>query len=394
MIDKPKTLIVIPVRDHRNEHPAVVQAILATGYDWLTIVACSHTDDFESFAGGQSHTLHTKERAMRAILLKVAKKAAELGYENIVTLDADGRNSQADIHLVVEKAEKSSCPCLIIGVRQPPENRARQHNRFLKPSASFWIRLECGVEVSDVESSFRLYPVKELLAQNLSPSGSSFEIESLVKLAWSGIQVETVPLSEHKSNAKKPAGGFTALSLTLLHSRLLLRRLLPWPHKKLTQQEPFLKKVYEALAQNPLRVLREICGEHTSPLWLAMAVWLGIFMGALPLLTIHTIAVIYVAHKLHLNKMAAVAASQFCMPPVVPVLCIQVGYYLRNGELLIDFSWQAWLLKIHDRLWEWLIGSLLLGPMLGLIGAAAMYMTANRLQRSKAKTPHKHSSTG
>jgi uncharacterized protein (DUF2062 family) len=118
-------------------------------------------------------------------------------------------------------------------------------------------------------------------------------------------------------------------------------------------------------------------------MWLATAVWLGIFMGALPLLAIHTIAIIYVAHRLHMNKVAAVAASQFCMPPVVPVLCIQMGYYLRKGELLIDFSWQPWLLGVHERLWEWLIGSLLVGPLLGLIGAGIMYFAASRLQHIK-----------
>ena len=32
------------------------------------------------------------------------------------------------------------------------------------------------------------------------------------------------------------------------------------------------------------------------------AVWLGIFMGALPLLACHTVAIIYVAHRVHLNN--------------------------------------------------------------------------------------------
>ena len=71
---------------------------------------------------------------------------------------------------------------------------------------------------------------------------------------------------------------------------------------------------------------------------------------------------------------------------MVPVLCIQIGYYLRKGELLLDFSWQRWLLEIHERFWEWLIGSLLLGPLLGFIGAGVMYWMAVRLQK-KITTP-------
>ena len=105
--------------------------------------------------------------------------------------------------------------------------------------------------------------------------------------------------------------------------------------------------------------------EHATPLQFATAIWMGIFLGALPLIAIHTITIIYVCHKLHLNKMAAVAASQLCMPPVVPIICIQAGFFLRHGVFLIDFNKDTLVLQIGERLWEYLIGSLVVGPVLG-----------------------------
>jgi uncharacterized protein (DUF2062 family) len=111
-----------------------------------------------------------------------------------------------------------------------------------------------------------------------------------------------------------------------------------------------------------------------------VAVWLGIFFGALPLLACHTVVIIYVAYRLHLNTIGAVAASQFCMPPVVPALCIEVGYFLRHGEFIVDLSWQRWLLEIHLRLLDWLLGSLLVGPLLGLFGAVIVYYGMARIQ--------------
>jgi len=111
-----------------------------------------------------------------------------------------------------------------------------------------------------------------------------------------------------------------------------------------------------------------------------MAVFLGIFIGALPLLAAHTIVIIYIAHRFHINKVAAVAASQLCMPPVIPIICIQTGYYFRNGVFLLDLSWKRWLLEIHERVWEWLIGSLLIGPVLGLLVGSVVYWMAARMQ--------------
>jgi hypothetical protein len=61
------------------------------------------------------------------------------------------------------------------------------------------------------------------------------------------------------------------------------------------------------------------------------------------------------------------------MPPVVPIICIQTGYYLRHGELLLDFTKETLVVQIGERLWEYLLGSLIVGPLLGFVVAAASY---------------------
>jgi uncharacterized protein (DUF2062 family) len=382
----------MPAHNDRATLPAAAQAALATGYDLLVIDDGSTDNCLRAIADLPCRTMRSAEHQGKgATVLQGAGQAAQLGYDTLITIDGDGRCNPADLHLLVAAAESCTTPCLIIGSQQRPWNAVSGPNHFHRSFANSCVRLECGVEVPDTRSSFCLYPVKELLALKLTRSHSGFAIESLVKLAWSGIPVHAVPVTVRHPSGHRPVNRLRkitdTLGLALLHGQLVIRRLLPWPHQKLTDRAPLQKQVYESISQNPLKVLGKICKEHTSPLWLATAVWLGIFMGALPLLAIHTVAIIYVAHRLHLNKVAAVAASQFCMPPVVPVLCIQMGYYLRNGELLVDFSWQRWLLGVHERLWEWFIGSLLVGPLLGLLGAVVMYWMAARLQHHKKIKP-------
>jgi len=172
------------------------------------------------------------------------------------------------------------------------------------------------------------------------------------------------------------------LRLTMLHTRLVIRALNPMPHGKEGLQRSI--REFDLSVLHPVRLVRRLCLEHSSSLQLAVAVWLGIFLGALPLLAIHTVSIIYVTHRLHLNKVAAVAASQLCAPPLVPVLCIQVGYFMRHGEWLLDISWEIAVLQMHQRLWEWLLGSLLVGPLLGVLGAGLAYFGISRLRRRAA----------
>ena len=386
-----RILIVITAAGNNGEAlTATTKATLATGYEVLVITAGANDDCTRAIADLPCRHIQQKAHNSKgALLLLGAASAAQQGYDTLITIDGDGQYNPSDLHLLVAQAKSQPNPCLVIGAR--PMNEKSDPGPGPKPPADFWVRLECGLELPDAHSTFRLYPVKELLAQRLAGRQIGFEIEAVVKIAWSGIAVFSVPVTGRQSptttNPHRCQGIVNGLELAFLHGQLVSRRLLPWPHKRLTEEPPLPTKVVQTISQNPFKVLRKICSEHTSPFWLAMAVWLGIFMGALPLLAVHTIAIIYVAHRLHINKVAAVAASQFCMPPVMPVLCIQMGYYLRNGEFLVDFSWQPWLLGIHQRLWEWLLGSLLLGPFLGFIGGGIMYWMASRLQKHRELSP-------
>ena len=68
----------------------------------------------------------------------------------------------------------------------------------------------------------------------------------------------------------------------------------------------------------------------------------------------------------------------------MPLLCIEIGHYLVYGSLWVQFNRQTLLDEIHHRLWEWLLGSLLLGPLLGAAGALLTY-TLVRSFRNRTK---------
>lgn len=384
---KLKVLLVIPLFNHGETLLSVVQAALATELDVLVVDDGSTDDGLQEITGLPCECLCLPvNKGKGAAILAGAREAQRLEFDAILTLDADGQHDPSEAILLISEAKSGKWPAIVIGARRMVQDTVPGASHFGKVFSNFWVRLECGLDLSDTQSGMRLYPINELLSLKLVRSRYDFEIEALVKSAWAGVDVRSVDVSVHYPSADERISHFHKLKdnwrLTRLHTALVIRRLVPWPHHRLVEHEKISQK-RRLKIKNPWLTLKGLCREHTSPFWLATAVWLGLFMGALPLIFCHTIAIIYVAYRFHLNKVAAVAASQFCAPPIVPVLCIQTGHFLRTGELILDLSWETWLLEIHYRLWDWFLGSLVVGPLLGLLGGGVMYWRASKIAAAR-----------
>ncbi len=383
-----KVLLVIPLYNHANTVAEVVKRALETGHDVLVVDDGSLDDGLKVLNDVDCHTLRLSEnRGKGAAILAGARFASEHSFDAILTIDADGQHDPADSFTLITEGESGIWPAVIIGARQMVQDTVPGASHFGKKFSNFWVRLESGKDLQDTQSGMRLYPVRELLQLETSQTRYDFEIEVLVKFLWAGLDARDVDISVHYPPAGERVSHFDKIvdnwRLTKLHTRLVCRRLLPRSHTLLVPKEN--RTETSVVVKNPLQTLKNICRENSSPFWLGVAVWVGIFFGALPLIACHTVVIIYVAFRFHLNKVAAVAASQFCMPPIVPALCIEVGYFLRTGEFLLDFSWDRWILEVHLRLWDWFIGSLLVGPLLGLLFASVVYWGASKICQKSAQ---------
>jgi ABC-type multidrug transport system permease subunit len=64
------------------------------------------------------------------------------------------------------------------------------------------------------------------------------------------------------------------------------------------------------------------------------------------------------------------------MPPIVPALCIETGYFMRHGKFLTEISLETLGYQALDRLFEWLIGSLFLAPVIATLAGIIIYVMA------------------
>lgn len=139
------------------------------------------------------------------------------------------------------------------------------------------------------------------------------------------------------------------------------------------------------LLLHPVKLIKFLLKENATPLGLAVAAGVGVFLGTLPLLSIHMLAALYVTSRLHLNKIMAISIQNICMPPFVPIACIELGHFILFDKWLTDISWRTTIGSLPQRIWEWFLGSLILAPLLALITGLIIYFFAQAIQKRIAK---------
>jgi uncharacterized protein (DUF2062 family) len=271
---------------------------------------------------------------------------------------------------------------LIIGTRNFDTDNVPASSRFGRSFANFWLKVETGKAVDDCQSGFRAYPVKYINQLRFKGVRYDFEAEVLAKSAWAGLELISIPISvvypkpEERVSSFKPF--LDNMRLSGIHSMLVGRRLLPLPHKKLVKDP---NAVDLSLLRHPGKVLKFLILENSTPEGLAMSAAIGLFLAVLPILFAHSLVILYVSMRLNLNKIVSLNVQHLAMPPFVPALCIEVGYYMRHGTWLTDLSFKTVFEQFSSRLLEWLLGSLVIGPVLAVLVGGIIYFTALTIKR-------------
>ena len=383
-----KVFVVVPVYNHAETLRRVVETVLQQ-HPLVLVVDDGSTDGgADTLADLPVELLiHPHNLGKGAALRSAAAWGIEQGLTHMISIDADGQHDPEDLPKFLLAIHENP-QTLIVGHRDFAQQSIPGSSRFGRQFSNFWLRLQTGSHLKDSQSGFRAYPL--FIFQRLSfwTRRYNFEIEVLVRSAWAGVALRDVDISVYYPADDERISHFRSFMdnwrLTLLNTHLTMRSIVPWPHPKVFDNPRTDHKKTKALSViHPLRSIRQLLQENSSPKQLAVAVGVGVFLGTLPLLFCHTIAILFVCGFFRLNKVAAISSSQLCMPPLVPALCIEVGYFLRNGSWLTEFSLQTLGYQAMQRLYEWLLGALLLAPLLAVIVAVITYELARVISREK-----------
>ncbi len=301
----------------------------------------------------------------------------------MITIDGDGQHRPSDLHKVIPLLQDDDT--LWIGVRDFSQPNIPQKSKFGRDFANFWLKLETGVSIHDCQSGFRAYPVRHFKKLGLAGKFYDFETEALARAAWAGLSLKMMDIDVWYPEEGTRISSFRPFMdnwrISMMHSRLVMRHLLPIPHKKLVRAK---EKAWNLnFFRHPLRFMKMLLIENATPGGLAASAAVGIILATLPLHFVHTITIIYVTTRLHLNKIMAVSIQNLCNPPFVPFICIEIGYFIRNGTWLTHISKEAFLGQIPSLLWDWLIGSLIVAPILAAVVGGCVFFISKYVQKSK-----------
>ena len=375
--------IVIPVYNHSKSLRKVVLRALEVNAAVMVVDDGSSDGGINTLAGLHTHILHHPVNwGKGAAILTAAKAYRQMAMTHLVTVDADGQHNPDDIRRFIPVMQRDPF-AIVVGKRDFQSVTVPRLSRFGRHFSNFWLRLQTGCSLGDTQSGFRAYPLVVLERLKLREKGFAFEVEVLVKAAWAGVKLKEVDVPVYYPPPNERISHFNVfrdnLRLTLLNTKLTLRSIVPVPHRQILNLGEDNGKVS---VWHPISSLKQLLTENASPARLANASALGVFLGTLPLIGFHTITILFAAGFFRLNKIAALSISQLCMPPLVPALCIETGYFLRHGKFLTEVSLQTLGYQGLERLFEWVIGSVILAPVISVVMWCIFFMTALIVKRT------------
>jgi predicted LPLAT superfamily acyltransferase len=230
----PVLLVLVPVYNHAASLAAVLRELSAVKLPVL-IVDDGSTDgvshvlhDFPRYPVLKHVSNHGKGEALRTGM----QWAMSQGYSAVLTFDADGQHRVADIPKLVAAWEKDPS-ALHIGVRDfqsgnsGPVPLSSKIGRWL---SNFLVWVETGQSMEDTQSGLRIYGLHRRLLRSLKARRYHFEVEILVRAAWMGLNIHTVPVGvfypKPEERVSHYHGWLDTLRMAGLHARFLVLRLL------------------------------------------------------------------------------------------------------------------------------------------------------------------------
>jgi uncharacterized protein (DUF2062 family) len=148
-------------------------------------------------------------------------------------------------------------------------------------------------------------------------------------------------------------------------------------------------------------IWRAMITEHSSPGRLAWAVGVGVFIGCIPVLGIHLASILLVGFIFRLNKLVAWLSANISNPLFAPFLIfteIQVGYLVMTGRFAplryAELREHGWRQSIELFFVNALVGSVVVGLVLGTVAGLIAYAALLRRQRRRDATATATAETG
>ncbi len=289
-------------------------------------------------------------------------KAVELGFDYVISIDSDGQHFPKDFITFLNKVEVQP-GSLIIGARNMTVENVPNKSTFGNKFSNFWFWAETGITLPDTQSGFRLYPVQRLKKIRLFTTKFELEIEVIVKAAWRGIPVISVPVSVYYAPQNERVSHFVpsrdSTRISFLNTYLVILAALFWRPVML---------VRKFNVTNLKRVWKEEVVESAEKK--AISVGVGLFFGIVPIWGFQFALAIFAAVFFKLNKIIVGLTAQISVPPMIPFVLyasVKTGEYILGQKVNLDWS-KLLTIETLKNLYVYYVGATALAIVAGIAG--------------------------
>ena len=380
-----KCCVLIPTYNNSKTLQQVIEGVLVYTEN-IIVVNDGSTDATAAILAQFPQVLQIhleKNKGKGNALRQGFKQADSFGYNYAITIDSDGQHFPEDIPFFIAALEAdANKEILLIDARNMTQLGVPKKSSFGNKFSNFWFWVETGTRLKDTQSGFRLYPLFAMKNLRFFTNKFEFEIEAIVKAAWSGIEVKNIPIQIHyemedRVSHFRPFKDFTRISI--LNTWFVLITFLYIKPRNLYRQ--IKKKGLKRF------IIEDFLGSDDSAEKKAMSIALGVFIGLSPLWGFHTVIVIFLAVLFNLNKVIAFAFSNVSIPPFIPLilyLSLKLGSWILNESFVLSINEIDPSIELVKYLKSYLVGSFVLSTtaavFCGFLGY--LFLTLNERKKS------------
>ena len=308
-----------------------------------------------------------KENQGKGVALQKGFNAArDNGYDYAISIDSDGQHSADDLSKFIS-ALKENPDSFILGARNMEQDGIPGKSSFGHKFSNFWYWVETGIQLPDTQTGYRLYPLRKLEGMKFFTRKFEFEIEILVRAAWRGIAITSIPVGVHYPPANERISHFRPFQdfarISLLNTILVLLALLYF--------RPFMY-----FRDFNFQKFKKLLGSGEPTLKLSLATGFGVFMGIVPIWGFQMIVAAFLAHLFKLNKALVLVASNISIPPMMPFiiyLSFVLGRIFVANPVYISFDKNLTLENAKIGFLQYVYGSIPLAISAGIVAALFTY---------------------
>ncbi len=362
-------LVLMPTYNNAKTLKRVISGILEIiesddATPRLLIVNDGSTDAtpkiLEKFSGRINLIEFPQNKGKGAALKAGFEYAKSHNYRHIITIDSDGQHYPEELPHFIDKI-KTYPDSLIMGARGMKEAGAPGKSSFGNKFSNFWYYVETGIRLPDTQTGYRCYPVEGLKKINLFTHKFELEIEVIVKLAWAGTEVHSLPIHvkydpDERVSHFRPFKDFTRISI--LNTYLVILTLFWYLPKRLLK-----KNIFEIIK-------KEVTRSDEPALKKALALGFGVFFGIIPIWGFQLLIGIPFSIFTKLNKVLFIAAANISLPPFIPLIILGsygVGeFVLGKSDVPLPPLSEITLADIHTNFIIYVWGAIVLAIVAGL----------------------------